>query len=199
VNAELRIVILYEDQRGPTRELGLHKLVEACVFDLVDGQRHLLARALDGRQSNGDAKLLRVCRQDVGDISPKGHPVVALFDNDRVRRLLGLSHQAERATVIAKIKEDCCAPAQLTVFLLEEKMESVVEAAGQCDPSTARHFLAEALRKNLAARDIVLKEACRGDKQAVRACILGKVPSLRPLIEQCARWLLALDATGGRA
>jgi hypothetical protein len=191
VNAELCIVILYEDQRGPTKEFGLHKLIEACVFDIVDGQRHLLVRALAGRQSKGDAKLLRVCREDVGDISPKGHPVVALFDNDRVRRLLAMPREAQGATVIEKIKAGCCAPAQLSVFLLEQNMESVVEAAGQCDPSISRAILGEALRKNLAARDVVLREACKGDKQGVRDCILGRVPSLRPLIEQCAQWLLA--------
>jgi hypothetical protein len=128
VNAELRIVILYEDKRGPTKDFGLHKLIEACIYDIVDGQRHVLVRALEGRQSNGDSKLLRVCRQDIGDISPKGHPVVAVFDNN-----------------------------------------------------------------------IVLKEACRGDKQAVRDCVLGKVPSLRPLIEQCARWLLACSSAAEEA
>src|SRR5262249_37973722 len=162
---EVRIIILYEDQRGPTKDFGLHKLIEACIYDIVDGQRHLLVRALEGRQSKGDAKLLRVCREDIGDISPKGYPVVAVFDNDRVRRLLGLAREAERALVIEKIKEGCCAPAQLFVFLLEENMESVVEAAGRCDPSIARAMVDEALRKNLAARDVVIKEVCKGDKQ----------------------------------
>ena len=191
MNAELRIVILYEDTRGPTKDFGLHKLIEACIYDIVDGQRHLLVRALEGRQSNGDSKLLRVCRQDIGDISPKGHPVVAVFDNDRIRRLLGLARETEHTVVIDKIKHGCAAPAQLFVFLLEENMESVVEAAGLCDPSISRAMLTEALRKNLAARDVVLKEVCRGDKQTARDCVLGKVPSLQPLIQQCARWLLA--------
>lgn len=191
MNAELRLVILYEDQRGPTKDFGLHKLIEACVFNLVNGQRHLLVRALEGRQSKGDSKLLRVCRDDIGDISPKGHPVVALFDSDRVRQLLKLRREAEASVVIEKIKEGCRAPAQLHVFLLEENMESVVEAAGGCNPSISRAMLAEALQKKPAARDVVLKEACRLEKQGVRDCILGKVPSLRPLIERCAQWLLA--------
>lgn len=190
MNAERCIVILYEDKRGPTKDFGLHKLIEACLFDIVNGHRHLLCRALDGRQSKGDGNLLRVCREDIGGISPKGHPVAALFDNDRVRRLLNLPRETERGVVIQKIKAGCTAPTQLFVFLLEENMESVVEAAGDCDRSISRAILREALQKNLAARDVVLKEASKADKQNVRDCILRRVPSLKPLIIQCAEWLL---------
>ncbi len=184
-----RIVILYEDQRGPTRDFGLHQLVAACVFDVVDGQRHLLQRALDGRPMKGDSQLLKSCREDVPDISPGGDPVVALFDNDNVRRLLKLPREADLETVVREIKKGAVAAEQLHVFLLVENMESLIQAAGACDSAISKEVLASALRKNLAARDVVLKGAARGDRRSVRDCMLAKVPSLKRVIEHCASWV----------
>jgi hypothetical protein len=187
----LRIVILYEDQRGPTKDFGLHKLVEACVFDVIHGERHLLGRALEGRPMKGDSQLLKSCREDVADISPGGHPVFAVFDNDKVRRLLKLPREADEETVVQAIKKGATAPDQLAIVLIEKNMESVVEAAGACDPSLGAGILDDALRKkNLAARDIVLKEPAKGGKRSVRDCILDKVPSLKRLIDQCASCLI---------
>lgn len=187
------IVILYEDRRGPTRDFGLHKLVEACVFDVVNGQRHIVHRALDGRPMKGDSQLLRSCREDVHDISPHGEPVAAVFDNDKIRRLLKLRPDAAEEQVIQEIKTGAVAPDQLHVFLIEANMESVVAAAGECDPLMSKVVLREALQKNLAARDVVLVEAARAEKRAVRDCIQKRMPSFDRLIKRCAEWLLATD------
>jgi hypothetical protein len=177
------VTVLYEDQRGPVRGFGLHDLVKACVFDALGGQRHLLEGALDGNPRGPNNQLLRSCRADAELLSRDGRRLVALFDGDRVRELLGLRPDATAAQVEQKVKEGSTAPDKLTVLLLDRNMEDVVAAAGSCDATINRSLLQRALGKQLEARDLVLAGAARAGKESVRACILKKVPSLNDLVE----------------
>lgn len=56
------VTVLCEDQRGPQKQFGLQQLVNACVYDAVNGERHHVERALaDWRPMKSDTKLLRTC------------------------------------------------------------------------------------------------------------------------------------------
>jgi hypothetical protein len=83
------VTVLYEDKRGVSQGFGLHTLVKACVFDAINGDRVWIERdALkDCRPYNGDGNLLRGCREDADLIAADGRTIVAVFDDDGVRRL----------------------------------------------------------------------------------------------------------------
>lgn len=146
------VIILYEDQRGPTKEFGLHNLVTACVADHLGRtfQEHAFRQLLDGRPMKGIDKVPRSCRSEVPRIAPRGQTVFVLVDDDEVRRHLhgeGIAANAPAADVVQAIKARSSAPDQLEVVLLERNMETVLEAAGECDKSLNQAMLADALGK----------------------------------------------------
>lgn len=185
--------VLYEDQRGPTNEFGLHRLVVACVWDRVtiarpELQRFELEKLLkDARPLKGSGNLLTACRRDAQLISHKGQPLFAVFDNDEVRRLLRLPADAEETVVAQKILEGSTAPERVRVHLLRENMESVVTAVRECAPSLTPEAVANALAKSLSDRDIVLRAVAREERRVVRDCVLQRVPSLARMIDDLAR------------
>ena len=176
------VTILYEDQRGPTRGFGLHKLVTRCVFDAINGERHRLEGALDGRPMKGSAKLLATCREDLDDIAADGRAVIAVFDADKAGKLVQLSGKLKREEIVTKITTNCSSGVRFFVILLVENMESVVQAVAPCDPSIDRKLIDSALGKDLAARDIVLSNAAREEARTVRECALKANPSLQELV-----------------
>jgi len=184
------VTILYEDQRGPRQGFGLHALVKACVFDAINGDRPRVEEALrDHRPLKGAGNLLRTCREEIDLIASDGRAVIAVFDADEIRPLLKLPQSASAARVEAAIKKDCRAPDRLSVVLLEQNTESVIEAAADCDPGLDASRLEAALRKDLLERDALLLELSRERAQATRKCILGRMPSLQALVDLVCRTL----------
>lgn len=183
------LTLLYEDQRGAQNQFGLHELVKSCVHDLVGGERYLLEQALrDCRPLKSDTKVLLACREELPLIAPDGRVVVAVFDNDRVRRLLKLPTRATAEQVRAAIRSGCSAPEQLEIVLLIENMETVLRAAATCDAGIDPALVDQAVRrKSPLARDAILNDIARAEKRAVRACVLMSMDSLREMVERVAR------------
>jgi hypothetical protein len=181
-------VILYEDDRGPEKQFGLHRLVLACVADDLRVDTFTLTGKLDGRPMKGVANVLKSCRSDVRRLGPKGQKVFALIDDDHVRdHLPGIDPRADTETVSRMIKAQSDMAAQLEVILLKKNTETVIEAAKQCDPQIPAEAVAEALRKHLAQRDRILNNVARNANRAVRDCIRGKVAALDQLVGALAR------------
>ncbi len=181
-----RVTILYEDQRGPRQGFGLHALVKACVFDAINGDRRWLdGEALkDTRPLKGAGNVLRTCREDIDLIAADGRAVVAVFDDDKIRELLALPPKATDARVEQEIRKGCRAPDRLRVALLKRNTESVLSAAGECDPSIDPARLARAVKhKDLLERDALFQDLSRERARAARDCILKKVPSLKRLVD----------------
>ena len=63
--------ILYEDQRGETKEFGPHALVVACVADRTQQDFWELRLRLDGRPMKGNAKVVQQAAR-VELIAPPG-------------------------------------------------------------------------------------------------------------------------------
>ena len=189
------VTVLYEDQRGPRKGFGLHELVKACIFDVVDGDRVLFEKALvDARPLKGSSSLLRACIKDLHDIARDGRQVVAVFDEDKIRNLLNLSTTATEEEVVAAIASRSSDPSSLHVVLLVRNQESIVGAVAACDPEVDPASKTLALGKSLNERDKVLKAASRAAKKPVRECVLQRVPSFRVL---CDRIRAALIADAG--
>jgi hypothetical protein len=179
-------VILYEDQRGPEKEFGLHNLVVACVVDDAGGDWFATRRMLDGRPMKGVQSLLRSCRSNIRRLSAKGQPVFALIDADAIREQLrheGVAADADDAAITRAIKAKCEEPEKLHVFLLRENTETVIDAAGRCDQGLrAEAILQKALLKDLNARDAVLNRVAWAPDRSVRDCVRQHVPALRSMV-----------------
>ena len=176
------VTVLYEDSRSKTGDFGLHRLVVACVFDLINGLRHQVEGMVEDRPQNGAPKLLQACREDIADLACDGRSVVAVFDEDRIRRQLGLPPQCADEDIVREILNGCRAPERLTVVLLRRNLESVLLAARDCDPGLDPGTVTRALGKDPLARDDVLHEIAKEHKREVRTAVLRQVPSLNELV-----------------
>jgi len=178
------VTILYEDQRGHQRQFGLHELVKACVFDAVNGDRRRVEGMLaDARPLKGVQNVLRACREDIDLIAADGRSVVAVVDDDVIRKHLGLPGDAADAAVEQAIKKGSRAPERLFVALIKQNTESVLAAAAACDPSLDAKRVERAVRhKDLLVRDAILVDLSRERARPLRECVLGRMPSLRGLV-----------------
>jgi hypothetical protein len=187
-----QVCVLYEDQRGPRQGFGLHALVKACVSDaLATEQRHVIEAALrDYRPLKGYANLLKACREELEDIAPDGRPVIAVFDNDKIRHLLKLAKSAPDKQVEQEIRKGSPPSAQLSIILLKQNMESVLTAAQACDPSIdPKRIELATVKKDLLERDAILAGVTSEQLRAVRDCILQKLPSFQALVDLLCRHL----------
>jgi hypothetical protein len=177
-----RYRVFYEDQAaGEVKEFGPHLLLCACVADRV-GSKTLwdIKASVDGQPKKGDSKLLAACKKhterDVDEV------VFALFDADKLHIRLGIpkgSIDELRIALEAKI-----ASSKVRPFLLEHKLETLVEASAGCleqpveDPIPKRHN----------ERDMILSKAATASR-SVRDCIMRTVPSFAALVDAIAQAL----------
>jgi hypothetical protein len=194
---DLLATILYEDQQGQTKEFGLHKFIVRCVCDeigLPSDQQYKIYGAVDARQMKGDSKLLKAVWNDLPNIAADGRTVIAVFDNDKIRRLLGLDKETSDNEVFEAILSKCNAPVHLV--LLKENTESILRAAKNCggeyDPETYDRAVS---RKEHFARDIIFGKISKEDAKAIRDCIRQHISSIRPLIERVAALLAKAEAS----
>lgn len=182
----LQVCVLYEDQRGPQRSFGLHELAKACVRDRLEARpRHEIDQALnDCRPLRGDSNVLKKLHEDVDNIAADGRPVVAVFDNDRIRRLLKLPAKATDAQVLQEIRKGTSSD-RFHVILLNRNLESVIKAAHECDPSISQERLDLAIKKkDRLERDAILAGLTGAQFRAVRDCIREKLPSFQELVDR---------------
>jgi hypothetical protein len=179
------LTILYEDHRGPRQGFGLHALVVACVFDLVDGERHHVESRLgDARPLKGVTNVLRACCEDIDLLAADGRFVVAVIDDDAIRRELSLPKKADESAVLQTIAKRSRDPQRLRVVLLHRNTESVLEAAAACDKTLDPARLERAIqRKDLLERDALFLALARERARPARDCILGRMPSMKKLVE----------------
>jgi len=181
----MSVIVLYEDQRGPTREFGPHILVLACVCDAGAGGHRLfeLRHLVEDRPLNGNGNLLRFLREKMAD--SRFETIIAVFDDDQIRPLLGLPQEASPERVKAQLRQECNAPQKLEVILLSKNMESVIQAAARCGEELGVEIrkVREAASKDRLARDICLSSlAYDPGRRPLRDCILRKVPAVANLV-----------------
>lgn len=179
------VTLLYEDHRGPRQGFGLHALVVACVFDVIDGdRRHVEARLRDARPLKGVHNVLRACCEDIDLIAADGRFVVAVIDDDVIREVLKLPAKVDDEQVLRAIASRCRRPERLRVALLHQNTESVIEAAAACDKTLEAARIERAiLRKDLLERDALFLALSRERARPVRDCMLDRMPSMRRLVE----------------
>lgn len=158
-----RLVILYEDSRGPLQRFPLHDLVVKSAADVVPLDVHELLRRVVEVPKKGVNKVLdEVVRCD--RFTNRGERLLVWVDNDQIRRALQLPPRCARETVISTIKarapagRDGPRPKPLEVFLLDDNLEDLLSSiAARLDPA----LLAKARAKRLDARDMLLDDISR--------------------------------------
>ena len=184
------VIVLFEDSRSSATKTALDDLLISCVADTLGVEdRQALRHRLEVRMRKGNHNLLEDCRH-VDDIARLGELVVAVFDDDRVRRLLGLSAKASQNQVEAAIKKGCPNPAGLEVVLLHKNMETLLRTARDCQVEATDETWTGAIeRKRLNARDQILKKLAFG-AQTFRDCVRKRLPSFEQLV------MIAANAIG---
>jgi hypothetical protein len=178
--------ILYEDQlSGAPKGYGPHALVTQCLADRRGLERRKLEAVLRSRPLKGNGNVLRDSKQNFRRLSASG-PVFAVYDDDKIRELLKLPHQACKAQVTACLQKDCEAPEALVIVLLERNIETVIETIFKIEPGIHKSDVRESAtqKKNLNDRDMVLHAAAAPDKRRMRDDLLNQMPSLRRLVEK---------------
>ncbi|MBN2494958.1 MAG: hypothetical protein JXR96_10240 [Deltaproteobacteria bacterium] len=177
-----QIIVLYEDQRDPAGDFPFHELILSCVYDSIDRNRQILTEKIKGNPKKGNSKLLRSLREDLSCLRDSCQHVIAVFDDDKVRELIGLGKKAKEQEVIEEIKASL--PDCASIFLLKKNMETVIGDIGECDGAIDQNLLDSALNKrSLNARDRVIKRAVPINRHELRECILEKNPSLKSIVD----------------
>lgn len=187
------VTILYEDSAGERAEFALHDLVVRCVADRLDRDPRALRSALHGIPKKGNANVRRACRQDLVRLARDGRAVIAVYDNDRIRRMTNLPSDACKAQVSTCLKSDCDPSTQLRVVLLVENTETILLALRDLGVLQGREAMfVEAIdRKVLASRDILFKDAVWRTTPEQRERLLEAVPSFGYLVSKLVTVLAA--------
>jgi hypothetical protein len=194
---KMAALILYEDQQLPVREFGLHKFVMSCAYDAVNGAWQVLELAVEGRPLKGNAKLLKCIKEDFARLASNGRHVIAVFDNDKIRTLLRLPKTSPDSDVVTCVREHCSRDEQaLTVILIHQNTESILQATGECATKNGREFDSDQLdkavvQKVLFARDAFLVRFSAAQFKDVRDCVLDTLPSFASLVNRLIQFLPA--------
>ncbi|MCA9685333.1 MAG: hypothetical protein KC457_24350 [Myxococcales bacterium] len=103
---------------------------------------------------------------------------MAIFDADKLHRLLNLSGDTPREELLGALRGRCEDP-RLIILLLEENTESLLVAAATCQNKEAP------ARKSKTSRDALLASAAWAER-AVRDCIREALPSFAKIVDELA-------------
>lgn len=177
------VTVLYEDAiaKDAGSKYPLHDLVLSMVEDDSGVQLWQLDRAVDKNPRNGVSKLLGdLARTD--RLAGAGRLFV-LVDRDRVAEALHLPRDASDDAVCATIRGRSDAPDKLDVFFLHPNLEGLLVAVRACDPALLPDQVTRALEKKLLDRDLVLAEARKPHRRALRECVRRHQPGLHALVQ----------------
>lgn len=180
--------VLYEDSRGPSGKFGFHRFLCQCVADQLDCPLSSVERQMTAIPKKGDSEVLKAIERDASRLARGRGWLLAVFDNDKIRRLLQLAHDTPDGSVVTEIKTRCELKDLFEVVLLDRNMESVLAAVKECAPRIQASRFEQAIdRKNRTERDNIFQQVTFGER-SIRDCILGKNKSVRAIRD----WMLKL-------
>lgn len=180
-------LVLYEDSRGGGGDFGPHELLASLAADERGVDVYAVLRATKAMPMKGVGNLLKAVKDldRLQSFAPSGAPILLVVDGDKIRDHLKLPPNAAAATVESVIRGRCNQPDRLRVALLEDNVESVIEAVRDCDqpPTLPREWIDDALAKDINARDLILIKVARDPiRRALRDCVRKRMSSLEPAI-----------------
>ena len=188
----MNVVVLYEDSRAPDRKFAFHDLVVRAVLDRR-GDSEATSWTYAGRVKadprNGNGNVLREFenRDRLESLLSRGR-VVAVFDSDKIMKLVPVGVAACKSSVTAWLSERAAVANSVKVVLLERNLETIVAAIQEAD----RHLVSDdefrrAAGKDRIARDTILRKAA--SRSDVRQALRDSVPSFAYLVDHIAERL----------
>lgn len=209
----VRVTVLYEDQAcdGAVPRFGPHEFLLALVADLTSAPIDALRREVEAHPAKGAAKLVAKCADEVGEnIAADCHPVIALFDRDRIREARsraclpqGIPARATDSRIIRMLEGLCRHPGKLRVALLDRNVETLLKAVRDLwkDDSSVRadQYDAAIRHKSRNDRDVILGRLARSAGAAqIREKVMNRVPGLQNLRDVLIAALQLPPSTGGK-
>lgn len=169
------ITVLWEDSCGTqVKAFGSHALLLSCIADLLNRDRFALGKFVIASAKKGNSKLKGAIDSDCERLSRSG-PVIAVFDDDQVRRLYNLPPNACKIQIIREARSH----PSLDIVLLERNIEDLVdaccEALGIGLPET---------KSRPDERDKILNAAASAIDPKVREFVCEKIPSFSYLVRK---------------
>lgn len=188
------VAVLYEDRRGDDNAFGLHDLVCQCVVDRMGWTSRtfydIRKTVVQGIPAGGDSKLLMKCRQDLKIFANKFSRVFALYDEDKVARLIQLTGRACRPAICKQLVEGCEPADKLEVVLLHRNTETVLKVIRDSGLTSIRaKVFAEAIQKRRHSRnmrDRVFTRCALELSVAARSRLLNQLPDMDRLVTRVA-------------
>lgn len=163
-----RLRIFYEDQLGAVPNFPLHRLVLAAAHDrCAQLERWRLEQRVIAIPKKGQGGVLNEVKRARLHLN-NGVCVLAWIDEDHVRDMFLNAARAPRAEVIGLIKQRAgeLDPGRLEVFLLDENLESLLQAV---EPELRDAFGDEVVdkatrNKRLDQRDLLLLHVANSEQ-----------------------------------
>ncbi len=175
----IRAVILYEDAAaGQPVAFGPHRLVMQCLADRLGQPAWDLGRVVLGQPKKGNTQVRRACRD--GRLYDASRIVIAVYDDDQVRRMLGLPAGTCTRKIGDALRTESPAAGRLRVVLLQRNMEALVRVVREC-----RGLTSPGVRKpSPTERDQVLASVTDPSRRHDRECVLRAMPSFAYLVDK---------------
>jgi hypothetical protein len=171
--------VFYEDSRAGGSRFIPHDVAMFCAWDLKGGSNAgdpwLFAKRAEPFPMNGNSKVVGALERGAG--VRRGAPTIVVLDHDKVRGLFALDAAACKADVLAELRKRQSSPL-LHVVLLEQNLESILEAFHRCAGSTGGP------KPTPVERDGLLGRCLDESATRLRACIMQQMPSFQRLVDR---------------
>jgi hypothetical protein len=182
-----RVIVLYEDSRAPgAKPFGPHRFVTQLASDRLEKGIEEVAKLVHANPRNGNSKLRTECQRNLEKLSNGPGTVIAVYDSDKVAKLVERPPAACRRDLIVELKRGCEPKESLTIVLLEENTETLLvelrrlEGGLVSDEEWRKAIDGKALNE----RDLIFTAASRRSKRELRAKLVAAVPSLGRLVDK---------------
>ncbi len=181
------IEVLFENSRDDkTKGYGPGELLIVCVADDLKTDWWSVTRRISINPRNGVSKLIGDLDTLGTKLAKRAHLIVAVIDDDKVRRHLGLPADASRDRVIEAVRAR--ATCDVAVVLLDRNTETLVAAAARAIDAPAEDVHQAIERKQHLARDRILTSAAHRSRNT-RDAIRREVPTFDELVKLVAEAL----------
>jgi hypothetical protein len=186
--------VLYEDKMSANFKgaVPLHDLVMRLVEDHINGQTWLLQKQVEANPRNGVDNVLGTLKRT--KLLAGAGTLYVLVDRDVLPAHLGLLHTATDLELVEALRGRSNAPEQLHPFFLVPNLEGLLGAIQTCDRGLLPEEMKAALQKSPNDRDLVLREAKKAERRALRDCLRQRQPGLDGLATALAAQLVAQQA-----
>jgi hypothetical protein len=180
--------VFYEDRLATSKPdlFGPHVLMRACVADRLgrspwDSE---LKSLLEPNPRKGNGNVMK--QLELNGVGLLGYgPVLALLDRDRMHTLLGLAGGCCRGAILETMRRTV--PDAVEIVLLDANVETLLDA---CQRAFGEPVLSA--KPSPEGCDGILRKAAAAGDVAVRADVLGRVPSFKRLVDKVHDWVVSV-------